>query len=83
MSGFSRTVSLLWQNPPMKKLVLILLAAACASCGPQATATKAPNGASDADLAAWDLQARNVTIIRDDWGLLTSSVRRTPMRCSA
>jgi acyl-homoserine-lactone acylase len=53
----------------MKKLVLILFAVVCASCGPQATATKASNGASEADVAAWELQARNVTIIRDDWGI--------------
>lgn len=41
----------------MRKLVLIL-AAACAACAP-----------SDPEVAAWERQARNVTIIRDDWGI--------------
>ena len=44
----------------MKKLVLIL-AVACVSCAPQA--------AADKDVAAWEQQAQNVTIIRDDWGI--------------
>lgn len=41
----------------MKNLVFIL-AACCASCGP-----------TDPDVARWERQARNVTIIRDDWGI--------------
>jgi acyl-homoserine-lactone acylase len=53
----------------MKKLVLVLLAAACASCAPQASAGKAQNGTADTDAAAWERQAKNVTIIRDDWGI--------------
>ena len=53
----------------MKKLVLILLAAACVACSPQASADKAPNAAADKDVAAWMRQAGNVTIIRDDWGI--------------
>ena len=44
----------------MKKLVF-LLALACASCAPQ----DAPTG----EVARWEEQARNVTIIRDDWGI--------------
>jgi len=53
----------------MKKLVLILLAATCAACSPQATADKTPNATADKDVAAWTRQAGNVTIIRDDWGI--------------
>lgn len=44
----------------MKKLVLIL-AAVCVSCASQA--------APDKEVAAWEKQAQNVTIIRDDWGI--------------
>ena len=44
----------------MKKLVLIL-AAVCISCVSQA--------APDKEVAAWEKQAQNVTIIRDDWGI--------------
>src|SRR5256885_13276997 len=44
----------------MKKLVLIL-AAVGASCAPQAIADK--------DVTAWERQAQNITIIRDDWGI--------------
>src|SRR5262245_42366781 len=43
----------------MKKLGLILLAAAASG------ALQAP----DPDLARWERQARNVTIVRDDWGI--------------
>ena len=53
----------------MKKLGLILLAAACISCSSPATADKSPNAAAEQDVAAWERQARNVTIIRDDWGI--------------
>ena len=45
----------------MKKLVLLLLAAACVSCAPQP--------AADKDAAAWQQRARNIDIIRDDWGI--------------
>jgi len=44
----------------MKRLVLIL-AAAYVSFAPQATVDK--------DVAAWQRQAQNVTVIRDDWGI--------------
>jgi acyl-homoserine lactone acylase PvdQ len=44
----------------MKKLIL-LLAAASASFAFQA--------AKDADLSRWKQQAKNVTIVRDDWGI--------------
>jgi len=52
----------------MKKLVLALLAAACIACSPPASADKASTTASG-DVAAWEKQAQNVTIIRDDWGI--------------
>ena len=45
----------------MKRLVLILLAAACVSCAPRETANK--------DVTAWERQAQNITIVRDDWGI--------------
>ncbi len=44
----------------MKKLMLIL-AAAGAACAPQT--------ANREDVARWEQQAQNVTIIRDDWGI--------------
>ena len=44
----------------MKKLLLALLLASVA-CAPQA--------APDVAVAAWEAQAQNVTIIRDDWGI--------------
>src|SRR5574341_1671657 len=44
----------------MKKLALILVAA-CTSGSTQTTANP--------DAARWDQRARNVTIIRDDWGI--------------
>ncbi len=40
------------------KTALLILAAACAACGPQ-----------DPEVASWERQAQNVTIIRDDWGI--------------
>ncbi|MGE5245154.1 MAG: penicillin acylase family protein [Betaproteobacteria bacterium] len=49
----------------MKHLALVILAAACASCASKATPT--PDNARDA--AAWERQARNVDIVRDDWGI--------------
>jgi len=45
----------------MKKLLLVLVAAASASCAPQATASK------EAD--AWQQRANSITIVRDDWGI--------------
>src|SRR3979409_2485401 len=44
----------------MKRL-LLLIVVACASCAPQA--------AGDKDVTAWEKQAQNVTIIRDNWGI--------------
>jgi acyl-homoserine lactone acylase PvdQ len=46
----------------MKQLVLIV-AATCVSCAPPAAADK------DGTVAAWEREARNVTIIRDNWGI--------------
>jgi acyl-homoserine-lactone acylase len=49
----------------MKKL-FIILAFGCASCG----SPQPPTGQSgDQDLARWQAQAHNVTIVRDDWGI--------------
>jgi len=53
----------------MKKLVLALLASACIACSPPASAGKAASTAAAGDVAAWEKQAQNVTIIRDDWGI--------------
>jgi acyl-homoserine lactone acylase PvdQ len=44
----------------MKKLVLSVLVA-CAACVPQL--------AANTEMAEWQQQAQNVTIIRDDWGI--------------
>src|SRR5439155_17221560 len=44
----------------MKKLILVL-AVVCLSCGSQA--------AADKDVAAWEKQAGNITIVRDTWGI--------------
>jgi len=50
------------QSGTMKRLALLLsYAALSASC----TGTAAP----DKDVAAWEKQAQNITIIRDDWGI--------------
>jgi acyl-homoserine-lactone acylase len=50
----------------MKKLFLPLVIA-CASCGssPQPSADKSLGS----DIQAWQAQAQNVTIVRDDWGI--------------
>jgi acyl-homoserine-lactone acylase len=45
----------------MRKLVFITLSAACVSCAPQA--------AEDTDVRRWTERARNVSIVRDDWGI--------------
>ena len=45
----------------MKKLLLAVLATACVS-----DAASTPIGS---DVARWEQQARNVTIVRDDWGI--------------
>jgi acyl-homoserine-lactone acylase len=50
----------------MKKLVLFLVTAACVACAPHASTE---NAAANGDVAAWEKQAQNVTIIRDDWGI--------------
>jgi acyl-homoserine-lactone acylase len=47
--------------PPLPLLVLLLLPLAFSGCG-------SPEGA-DGDVARWEARARNVTIIRDDWGI--------------
>jgi acyl-homoserine-lactone acylase len=43
------------------KSLVLLTVAVCVSCAPQA--------AADREVAAWQQHARNVTIIRDDWGI--------------
>jgi acyl-homoserine lactone acylase PvdQ len=43
------------------KMRLLLLAVACAACAPDLPA--------NTELAEWQQQAQNVTIIRDDWGI--------------
>jgi acyl-homoserine lactone acylase PvdQ len=53
----------------MKKLVLFFLTAACFACAPQASTEKGASGAAAGDVAAWESQARNITIFRDDWGI--------------
>ncbi len=50
----------LWQAYLTKKFALILAAAnLCSACF----------GADNSEVARWEAQARNVTIIRDDWGI--------------
>ena len=45
-------------------LVLVTVCLACSAPPPQAAETAAPK-----ELAAWQAQAQNVTITRDDWGI--------------
>src|SRR3954453_22042340 len=45
---------------PMKKLALLIVVAGLAV---------APQAAADKDAAAWEKQARGITITRDDWGI--------------
>ena len=45
-------------QPPLTKLVFILATAACVFAAPNAQ-----------ELARWEQEARNVTILRDDWGI--------------
>jgi acyl-homoserine-lactone acylase len=55
----------------MKKLVL-LFAAVCAACNsPTSPAAPADTAATAVaqEVAAWQQQAQNVTIVRDDWGI--------------
>jgi acyl-homoserine-lactone acylase len=46
------------------KTVVLILAAACLSCSTQTAADKPAT-----DVASWERQAGNVTIVRDDWGI--------------
>jgi acyl-homoserine-lactone acylase len=46
----------------MNKIGLIILSIACGAC-------TAAEGNPNPDAARWDLQAKNVTITRDDWGI--------------
>ncbi|MGI9090710.1 MAG: penicillin acylase family protein, partial [Gemmatimonadaceae bacterium] len=51
----------------MKKLVLTFaaaLASACASAAPIA-----PEQHANSEVAGWERQAQNVSIVRDDWGI--------------
>ena len=49
------------QNQPRPKTLILILVAASASCAFAAS--------GDQDVARWEQQARNVTIIRDNWGI--------------
>ena len=49
----------------MKKLVLVFALAIAACSGRPAQQTNAP----DSEVARWEQQAHNVTIIRDNWGI--------------
>jgi acyl-homoserine-lactone acylase len=46
----------------VKKLVFVL-AVMCAACAPNPPASQA------SDASAWEKQAQNITIVRDDWGI--------------
>src|SRR5712672_43824 len=46
----------------MKKIILVLILAA-------SSATFAAQAGKNADAARWAQEARNVTIVRDDWGI--------------
>src|SRR5690242_1813294 len=48
-------------NQPRPNTLILILVAASASCAFAASA--------DQDVARWEQQARNVTIIRDNWGI--------------
>jgi acyl-homoserine-lactone acylase len=50
----------------MKKLVLLLV---LASTGSSCPASPTSQSAKDLELARWEQEAQNVTIIRDDWGI--------------
>jgi acyl-homoserine lactone acylase PvdQ len=52
----------------MKKIILAL-AVAGVSWVPPLDRAQGKQGSADKDVAAWEKQARNVTIIRDDWGI--------------
>jgi hypothetical protein len=60
--------------PRMKKIILVLTVFSVA-CAPQA--------AADKDVSGWEKQAQGITIIRDTWGIPTSTARPTRTRCSA
>lgn len=45
----------------MRRLALVLAAVCISSCAPQA--------AGDRDVAGWERQAQNITIVRDTWGI--------------
>src|SRR5689334_3690074 len=48
-------------NQPRPNTLILILVAASSSCAFAASA--------DQDVARWEQQARNVTIIRDNWGI--------------
>jgi acyl-homoserine-lactone acylase len=53
----------------MRKLALLLLLAAGVSCAPVPPSVNTPSSVADGDVARWQRQAQNVTIVRDDWGI--------------
>ena len=54
----------------MKRAILLLVCAALPACS---TGT----AAADRDAAAWEKQAQNITIIRDNWGIKPLASRDT------
>jgi acyl-homoserine lactone acylase PvdQ len=53
----------------MKRFALVLILTAGALIAPASLASRAKQTANTAEAARWEQQARNVTIIRDDWGI--------------
>jgi len=59
----------------MKKIFFLMMFACAACSGQEGQQTQETNGADDAaamatgDVARWEAQAQNITIIRDNWGI--------------
>lgn len=53
----------------MKKLALILTAVCVAWIAPFDASSSDKQGPANKDVATWERQAQNVTIVRDDWGI--------------
>jgi acyl-homoserine-lactone acylase len=50
-------------------LILVALLGASVSCAPQAATDDLPARPAPQDVVAWERQAQNVTIVRDNWGI--------------